>query len=52
MGSHAVILIDTHILLWIAENDARVSVATRKLLNEAAAHRELFMSPLSIWEIA
>ena len=46
------ILLDTHILLWIAEDDPRIGAALRSTLNEAALHHELFLSPISVWEIA
>ncbi len=46
------ILLDTHILLWLAENDPRIGSEVRATLNEAAYHRELFLSPISVWEIA
>ncbi len=46
------ILLDTHILLWLAEDDPRIGLNVRDTLNEAAAHHELFLSPISVWEIA
>ena len=46
------ILLDTHILIWLAEDDPRIGVDLKNSLNEAAYHRELFLSPISIWEIA
>ncbi len=52
MGSNAVILVDTHVLIWIVEDDLRIGLDLRKTLNRAAQARELFLSPISIWEVA
>ena len=44
------LLLDTQILLWAAGQPARLSAATRKLLNDPS--NELLFSAASIWEIA
>lgn len=43
-------LLDTHILLWAANNDPKLSRAARDILNDE--NNELFFSVVSIWEIA
>ncbi len=50
------LLLDTHVLLWAATDDARASAAARL---SASARRlleddenELYFSPASIWEVA
>jgi len=44
------LLLDTHALIWFAEDDARLSTAAREALNDEA--NDLFCSTASIWEMA
>lgn len=44
------LLLDTHLLLWAAGRQERLSAAARKLLN--ASGHELLFSAASLWEIA
>jgi PIN domain nuclease of toxin-antitoxin system len=44
------LLLDTHLLLWAANEPEKLSAATRKLIN--APENELFFSAASLWEIA
>jgi PIN domain nuclease of toxin-antitoxin system len=44
------LLLDTHLLLWAAEEPGRLSPAARKLMNDAG--NELTFSAASFWEIA
>jgi PIN domain nuclease of toxin-antitoxin system len=44
------LLLDTHILLWAANEPEKLPAATRKLIN--APENELFFSAASLWEIA
>jgi PIN domain nuclease of toxin-antitoxin system len=44
------LLLDTHLLLWAAEEPGRLSPAARKLMNDAG--NELMFSAASFWEIA
>lgn len=43
-------LLDTHLLLWIATDDKRLSRAARRLLLDP--QNEFFFSAASLWEIA
>lgn len=43
------LLLDTHIFLWIATNDPRLSTRARRLISAAD---ERFVSSASIWEAA
>lgn len=43
------LLIDTHILLWVVENDLRLKKEIRKKIDEAEV---VYVSMASIWEIA
>lgn len=44
------LLLDTHLLLWVAEADDRLPAAARALLEDT--DNELFFSAASLWEIA
>ena len=44
------LLLDTHLLLWAAEEPGRLSPAARKLMKDAG--NELMFSAASFWEIA
>ena len=44
------LLLDTHLLLWVAAGSERLSEAARTLINSSA--NELFFSAASLWEIA
>jgi PIN domain nuclease of toxin-antitoxin system len=44
------LLLDTHLLLWVAAGSERLSEAARTLIDSPA--NELFFSAASLWEIA
>jgi PIN domain nuclease of toxin-antitoxin system len=44
------LLLDTHLLLWAANEPKKLSATTRKLINDP--ENELFFSAASLWEIA
>ena len=46
------ILLDTNAWLWLVGDDSRFKPALRKNIREAAEQRELYLSPISIREIA
>jgi len=43
------LLLDTHILLWLMEDDPRLTASAHSLIEDAS---EVFVSSASIWEIA
>lgn len=43
-------LVDTHILIWAAANDLRLSRVARDILS--SSEHQIFASTVSIWEIA
>lgn len=43
------LLLDTHLLLWAAENSPRLSLTARALINDPV--NDLFFSAASLWEI-
>lgn len=46
------ILLDTHVWIWVAEGNTIVSPAARKAIERAREREQLFISPISIWEIS
>ncbi len=52
MGRGALIILDTHALIYDALTPARLSARARKAIALAAAERSLACSDISLWEIA
>lgn len=50
-GTISVILLDTHVLLWLANDDMRLGVQARIIIEEAASSRAIVVSAISFWEI-
>lgn len=46
------LLLDTHIWLWFATADSALASAFRKLIAKAANEDKIFISAISVWEIA
>ncbi len=46
------ILLDTHIWLWLLTGDQALRQNIKKLIDKASAENEIFISAISIWEIA
>jgi PIN domain nuclease of toxin-antitoxin system len=45
------LLLDTHVWIWIAFRDTRLSARTLRAIQRAAAAGDLLVSPISAWEI-
>lgn len=45
------IVVDTHVLLWLSEGAERIGRTTRRKIEQAAKRRELFVSAISYWEL-
>ena len=45
-------LLDTHTWLWLVADDARLGPAARAAISADIAVDALFLSPISLWEIA
>jgi PIN domain nuclease of toxin-antitoxin system len=45
-------VLDTHALIWWVTEDRRLSARARTAVGRAAARGELFVSMISLWEIA
>ena len=43
------LLLDTHVIIWLMEDDSRLNAEARKLI---ASAQDVFASSASIWEIA
>ena len=47
-----VIVLDTHALIWLSDDQKLIGAATRKLVSRAQANDELAVSAFSFWETA
>lgn len=45
-------LLDTHVLIWLAEGNAELKPAARRRIEEAAVQSGLAVSAISFWEVA
>lgn len=46
------ILLDSHTFIWLANGDAELGQKARQIIREAYDTDSLFLSPISLWEIA
>lgn len=46
------ILLDTHVMLWVLLKPEEISEAVRKTISSAQSNYRLFLSSISLWEIA
>lgn len=46
------LLLDTHVWLWCAEENAQITPALRDRIDVASEASQLFLSAISIWELA
>jgi PIN domain nuclease of toxin-antitoxin system len=52
VGSTEVILLDTHVAIWLANEDAALGAGSRDLILAAREQSELAISAISFWEVA
>ncbi len=52
MGILAVILLDTHVLVWAVEDSKRLSRAAASEIRRARRHGGLAVSAITVWELA
>ena len=52
MGGDALILLDTHVLLWMERNDPAVGPVSRRRIDDALRDNTLAVSAVSFWEMA
>ncbi|MGN6423451.1 MAG: type II toxin-antitoxin system VapC family toxin [Asticcacaulis sp.] len=48
----SLILLDTHVLIWMTDNSPRIGPQTRSLIERASMAGELCISAMTVWEIA
>ena len=46
------ILLDTHVWVWLMLGDNRLGARSRRMLEKAAPNRRLRVSVISVWEVA
>ena len=46
------ILLDTHVLIWLDEGSSRLGAQTRDIVDEALGRESLVVAAISFWEIA
>ena len=46
------VLLDTHVLIWLAEGRSELPRSSRKLIDKAASDVGLAVSAISFWEVA
>jgi PIN domain nuclease of toxin-antitoxin system len=52
MGRYEVILIDTHVAIWITTDPQLIGLRSKALIEEAASQERILISSISFWEIA
>lgn len=52
MGGESLIVLDTHVLVWLDKGEPRLGGETRRELDKALASGELTVSAISFWETA
>jgi PIN domain nuclease of toxin-antitoxin system len=52
VGRDEVILIDTHVAVWMATTPTLIGPKSRALIEEAASQERILISAISFWEIA
>jgi PIN domain nuclease of toxin-antitoxin system len=52
MGRDEVILIDTHVAIWIATETGSIGRQSKSLIESAAREERLLISAISFWEVA
>jgi len=46
------VLVDTHVLLWVAQGSARLGPVARRLIDRASGSGQACVSAISFWEVA
>ncbi|MEM0899633.1 MAG: type II toxin-antitoxin system VapC family toxin [Pseudomonadota bacterium] len=45
------ILLDTHVAVWLRAGDERLGSETRQMIREAQQQNAVFLSPITAWEV-
>lgn len=46
------IILDTHVWVWWASNPKRLSPSAKKIIGRSMENNEIFISAISVWEVA
>ena len=46
------ILLDTHVLLWLVSGDEKLGIKSRELIDKALHENKIAVSAISFWEVA
>ena len=52
MGSQSLILLDTHVLVWLVNGDTRLGARAKRTIESRFAAARVAVSPISYWELA
>ena len=52
MGGRSLILLDTHVLIWLDQDSSSLGATARKVANDGLRQEQLAVSAISFWEIA
>jgi PIN domain nuclease of toxin-antitoxin system len=52
MGSDELMLLDTHSWIWLVGDDPQLNKVARREILKSASADSLFLSPISLWEVA
>jgi len=52
MGCDPVIVLDTHVLIWAVQDDARLGRKARSVIDEMTRQSRILISAITPWEIA
>lgn len=52
LGTRSLILLDTHVLVWLVQGDARLGPKAFAALDEAVADQQLLVCAITPWEVS
>lgn len=52
MGGRGLILLDTHVLVWLTQGSSEIGTDAQEAANQALAREQLAISGITFWEIA
>ncbi len=52
MGAQGLILLDTHVLIWLTMEPARIGESTAEIIRGETIAQSVLFSPISTWEVS
>ncbi len=52
MESHEIVVMDTHTLVWLTEDNKKLGKQAKNIIHQALNKQKLFVSAISFWEVA